>query len=448
MKKIGIYLLVLLTLVLSLSACSKDNTAAGENAASKMNSQDISSTSNSVSGAEDDTSATNHQTDAADANKKEENKEPVKITIWHDKEEAVASVLQAELDKLAPEIVVTLIKKEGLTDSLKLVGNDPKAAPDMYFFAHDKIGVYAEMGILAPITDFIPKETLKDYIDVTMSAATYKSEIYQLPIYYETLLFMYNKDLMSEAEVPATTEELYTYMKDNTDGERYGFVEQHSTPYYSVPWLHGFGAYIINDGGDIGLQAPEAIQALTYHKKFVELMPGESDYNTINILFFEGMANSIIGGPWLVPTIRTRGINLGFAPMPTVDETGLPLAPYSGTQGLHVLKVAAETKSEAIARILSQLTGTDIGIAMANASGCAPANSLCYEDESVKQDEMVMMMRSTAENAIPMPNIPEMDVMWSVTGNMLTAINMGGGEPSKEAAAATKEAKELISAMQ
>ncbi len=68
----------------------------------------------------------------------------VTITIWHDKEDEVAQALQAELDTLAPDIVVKLEKKDGLTDSLKMVGNDPKSAPDMYFFAHDKIGVYAE----------------------------------------------------------------------------------------------------------------------------------------------------------------------------------------------------------------------------------------------------------------------------------------------------------------
>jgi arabinogalactan oligomer/maltooligosaccharide transport system substrate-binding protein len=448
MKKIGVCLLLVMTMFL-LTGCNGDTRKSGDNAAVNNN-QDNNSTDNAAVEPATESPSADGQEQAAsdDENKQEVNSDPVQITIWHDKEDTVAAVLQAELDKLAPEIVVTLVKKEGLTDALKLVGNDPNAAPDMYFFAHDKIGVYAEMGILAPITDFIPEETFKDYIDVTVSAATYKGEIYQLPIYYETLLFMYNKDLMSEADVPATTEELYSYMKEHTDGERYGFVEQHSTPYYSVPWLHGFGAYIINEAGEIGLQTPEAIQALTYHKKFVDLMPGESDYNTINILFFEGKADSIIGGPWLVPSIRTRGINLGFAPMPTVDDTGLPLSPYSGTQGLHVLKVAAETKAAAITKVLNQLTGTGIGIAMANASGCAPANSLCYEDDSVKQDEMVMMMKATAENAVPMPNIPEMDVMWTVTGNMLTAINMSGGDPTEEAKRAAEEAKDLISAMQ
>ena len=141
---------------------------------------------------------------------------PVTITIWHDKEDEVAAALQAELDQLAPDIVVNLERKDGLTDSLKMVGNDPNAAPDMYFFAHDKIGVYAEMGILAPITDFIDEETLNQYLPMTIEAATYKGEVYQLPLYFETLLFMYNRLYMSDDEVPQTTEELYSYMQETS----------------------------------------------------------------------------------------------------------------------------------------------------------------------------------------------------------------------------------------
>ena len=85
---------------------------------------------------------------------------PVTITVWHDKEDAVIAVLAEAVKALEPDIHVTFEKKTGLTESLKLVGNDPGAAPDMYFFAHDKIGVYAEMGVLAPITDLLGKNAL------------------------------------------------------------------------------------------------------------------------------------------------------------------------------------------------------------------------------------------------------------------------------------------------
>ncbi|MFR3289850.1 MAG: hypothetical protein ACLTSG_06005 [Lachnospiraceae bacterium] len=68
------------------------------------------------------------------------------------------------------------------------------------------------------------------------------------------------------------------------------------------------------------------------------LMPGETEYSTVNTLFLEGKADATIGGPWMVPSAREAEIDLGIAPMPTVDETGLALAPYSGVQGVQVLK--------------------------------------------------------------------------------------------------------------
>lgn len=372
---------------------------------------------------------------------------PVTITIWHDKEEEVAAVLQAQLDQLAPEIAVKLEKKDGLTEALKMVGNDPKAAPDMYFFAHDKLGVYAEMGILAPITDFVEPAALEGYLPMTVEAATYQGQVYQLPLYFETLLYMYNRRYMSDAEVPQTTEQLYRYMQQTTKGGHYGFVEQHSTAYYSAGWLHAFGGYIINGEGQPGLACAETIRALTYHKKFVEFMPTEGEYATVNTLFREGKAHSTIAGPWLVPAARESGIDLGLAPMPVVDETGRAISPYSGVQGIHVLRVAAERKHDAIAKVLGQLMDGEVGIAVALASGCAPARQSCYDDARIQNDDMVMAMYETAQNAVPMPNLPEMDVMWTVTEGLLVEINMSGKDAAQSAREAQDKALELIAAM-
>lgn len=282
------------------------------------------------------------------------------------------------------------------------------------------------MGILSPVTDFIPMEELEPYMDMTIKAATYQDMVYQLPVYYETLLFMYNKRYMKEEEVPQTTEELYSYMEENTKGGHYGFVEQHSTAYYSAGWIHGFGGYIMNDQGEPGLDLPQTQEALEYHKKFVELMPGESEYATVNTLFSEGKAHATIAGPWLVPAVRQTGMDLGIAPMPVVDETGMPIAPYSGVQGIQVLKIAGENKKGAVELVLRKLMDPQLQVDLAKASGCAPASEACYEMEEILSDDVVMAMKQTAENAVPMPNRPEMDVMWTVAGNLLADINMSG----------------------
>ena len=380
----------------------------------------------------------NTQMDAAEANK---------LVIWHDKEEAVIATLEEYLKTTLPDIEIVFEKKASLTDSLKLNGNDPSAAPDMFIFAHDKVGVFAEMQILAPMETLLDEGVLENYLPMTISAATYKDNLYQLPLYFETLLFMYNRRYMQDEEVPNTTSELLAYMEKNTGRGRYGFVEQHSTAYYSAAWIHGFGGTIIDDAGVPFPDAQAVKDALSYHLKFVALMPGETEYNTVNTLFLEGKADATIGGPWMVPSARNAEIDLGIAAMPIVDETGNALAPYSGVQGIHVLRYAAENKTEVVKRVLMALTDPTIGIDLALASGCAPANKLCYDDERVVKDEMVQAMKTTAEIAVPMPNIPEMDVMWTVVGNLLTDVNLSGKDVNESFDAALSKADELINAM-
>ena len=96
------------------------------------------------------------------------------LTIWHDKEDAVIAALEQALKQAVPELEIVFEKKTSLTDSLKLVGNDSSAAPDLFIFAHDKIGVFAEMGILAPIQPFLEDGALDQFLPMTIQAASYK----------------------------------------------------------------------------------------------------------------------------------------------------------------------------------------------------------------------------------------------------------------------------------
>ena len=369
------------------------------------------------------------------------------IVIWHDKEDAVIEVLDKHLKEEVPDIEVVFEKKTGLTESLKLVGNDPSSAPDMYLFAHDKLGVYAEMGILSPITDFISRDELSDYIPLTLSSSEYKGELYQLPIYFETLLFVYNKKYMGEEEVPKTTEELYSYMEAKTKYGHYGFVEQHSTPYYAAGWIHAFGSDYISQEGVPLFDTEEMKSALEYHKKFVSLMPGETEYATVNTLFLEGMAHTSIVGPWFVPSIKEKGIDVGFAPMPIVDITGERIAPYCGVQGVHVIKVKGEEKKDELTRVLRALMSPEIGVDLALGTGAAPSRLSSYENQDVKNNELVMLMRQTAESTVAMPNVPELDPVFVVAGNLLTDINMSGMDIDLALEKAQKKALELIGNM-
>ena len=57
-------------------------------------------------------------------------------------------------------------------------------------------------------------------------------------------------------------------------------------------------------------------------------------------------------------------------------------------------------------------------------------------------------MYDTAQDAVPMPNVPEMDVMWTVTENLLVDVNMSGKDVRSSAQAAQQQAESLIKQMQ
>jgi maltose-binding protein MalE len=377
--------------------------------------------------------------------------EPVELKIWHDADEATMAVIAQRVNDTlkADGIIVTFEKKSGLTDQLKLYGTDAANGPDMFFYAQDSVGIFAEMGILAPITDIISEEDMADLLPMTLEAGTYKEVKYQLPVYFETLLFLYNKDLW-KGEVPSTTDELYNYMLANTDtaAGTYAVINQHSTAYNVAPFINGFGGYIINSDAEPGLNLQATKDAIAYNQKFAKLQ-ADGDYNTVTTLFNDKKAAAIIGGPWLISGIKEAGINLGFKSLADFKlPNGNGLAPYSGVQGFEVMKYAAESKKEAIAKVLQVLAGAEVGIDLAKQSNCAPANAKAYDDADVSANEMIMAMKATAETAQPMPNIPQLSVMWAPTESLLAAVNKSGEDIDASADKYQQDALTAISDMQ
>ncbi|MEG0864996.1 MAG: extracellular solute-binding protein [Clostridia bacterium] len=377
--------------------------------------------------------------------------EDVEIRIWHDCDAGIISAMETRLNETLAGSGVKAVfeKKPGVSDQLKLYGNDAVNGPDLYLFAHDSIGMYATMGITAPITTVLDKAALADLLPMTVQACTYQGEVYALPVYFETLLMMVNQALW-EGAVPNTTEELYDYMAAHTDVEAgtYALVNQHSGAYNVSPFIYGFGACILDQDAKPCLNTDAMKEAVAYNQKFAAL-EADGDYNTVTTLFNEGKAAAIIGGPWLVSGIKAAGIDLKVKPLSEIKlPNGNGLAPFSGVQGIGLLKHAAQDKKDAVAKVLTALLDPQLGIDLAVNASCAPANTLSYNDERVQANEMIVAIRDTAATAQPMPNVPQMNVMWGPTEGMLAAVNKNGAEVDAAAEAAQAQALQAVADMQ
>lgn len=396
---------------------------------------------------------------AAAAEPTEEKNEPaeqpaadaVEIVAWHDNDEAMMNALADVVNEKLKDKNITLRfeKKSDVSGQIRLYGTDAANGPDMYLFAHDSLGGFAEMGILEPVENLITADQESDLLPMTIEAASYKGQQYLMPVYYETLLFMYNKDLW-EGEVPSTTEELYEYMVAHTDENAgtYALVNQHSNSYNVAPFINGFGGYIIDKDGNPGLNAQGTVEAIRYNQKFAELQ-ADGDYNTVTALFNEGKAAAIIGGPWLISGIQEAGINLGIKSLCDFElPNGGVMTPYSGVQCLGVLKYAAENKGEALSLVLQALAEPEVGVTLAKGFNCAPANGKAYENAEVASNEMILAMETSALKAVPMSNIPEMSVMWGPAESLLAAVNKSGEDVEAAAEKYQEEALQAISDMQ
>ena len=250
--------------------------------------------------------------------------------------------------------------------------------------------------------------------------------------------------------MPSTTDEMYKYMETHTDVDKgiYAVVNQHTNAYNVSPFINGFGGYVINEDAKPGFTDLNTIKAVEYNKKF-GVLQADGDYNTVTTLFNEKKAAAIIGGPWLTSGIEEAGINYGVASLSDIKlPNGKGMAPFSGVQGVGVLKVALEKKKDAIAKVLTAMSTPEVGIALANKAGCAPANSKAYDNADVKANEMITAIQRTASTAQPMPNIPEMSVMWGPAESFLVAVNKNGEDITKAAEQAQKAAEQAITDMQ
>lgn len=78
---------------------------------------------------------------ADSTDKKDTGTEKSEISIWHDGDEGIMDVLEEQVNSTlaSDNISVKFEKKSGLTDQIKLYGNDEESGPDLYMYAHDSL---------------------------------------------------------------------------------------------------------------------------------------------------------------------------------------------------------------------------------------------------------------------------------------------------------------------
>lgn len=184
--------------------------------------------------------------------------------------------------------------------------------------AGDQIGTAVTEGLVAPIEFDESMQSI--YSEAAMNSQIIDGTVYGLPKAVETIVLYYNKDLISEEEVPTTLDEWYDYSQEVTVGDNYGLLALFDQIYYANSVRSGYGGYIFGDAdgsydvSDLGLNNDGTIEGIESIKRFYDdgLFPqgiiGEQGINALDSLFVEGKAAAVISGPWNQEPYASAGV--------------------------------------------------------------------------------------------------------------------------------------------
>jgi arabinogalactan oligomer / maltooligosaccharide transport system substrate-binding protein len=369
------------------------------------------------------------------------------LVVWHAYRAAEKAAFEKVLDNFAKSPAAKGFKVSGLAIPYDAYADKISAAvprgkgPDVFIYAQDRLGGWIEAGKTVESIDFfVDKATRDRLLPGMIDAMTYKGSVWGLPINYKMPTLIYNKDLVKAP--PKTTAEMIQMAKGLTNAQsgRYGLAYWYTNFYFHSALMNAYGGAVFDKSGKLTLNSPATVaslnQMMTWYKKD-GVMPTEPSEALIASMFNEGKAAMVINGPWFVGDIDKK-INVGFAPLPVVDATKKPLRPWMTIEGAYI--AASSANKEVAYELVKYLTSEEAGLVLATEGRQLHTNKAIYANPKVSGDPVLKAFREQLDNAEPMPNRPEMTMVWSPATTAMNKIVKGNATPE----AALKEAAGTI----
>jgi len=343
--------------------------------------------------------------------------DPTKIVIWHayrgEEKDAIEAVA-ANFNKEHADIQVSLLAVpfDALADKVSAAVPRDKG-PDLFIYAQDRLGGWIVAGIAEPIEYYLTEDVEGRFVGGSLDAFTYKGSIYGLPLSTKCVTLIYNKALVTDP--PKTTEELISLAQSLTDPakKQYGLVYEIQNYYYHSIWMQGFGARVFDEEGNPTLNMPEAVAALQYaidlQQKY-KIVPEEVSNVLVTTLFNEGKAAMTINGPWFRGEIDPK-IKYGVALLPVISEKGTPATPFLTVEGI-IMSTRSKNK-EAAFKVMDYFTNNATSLVFATKGKMISASKSVYLDKAILADPIILGFRAQVKQSLPMPNAPEMTMVWS-----------------------------------
>ncbi len=377
------------------------------------------------------------------------------LRIWHQKTGAERDFFNeriADYNAAHPDLNVEALYRE--TEELRrlfVVGSVGGQGPDLIFGPADNVGVLALTETIKPLDEVLPDSILARFTDE--GVVRWQDEPWLLADQIGNhLVLVHNKALLPEP--PATMDEYVEMLQASTvdeDGDgrpdTYGLTWNYREPFFFIPFLTGFGGWVMDEDGNPTLDNEATVQAIRFVldlRDRYRVIPGESDYEVSETLFKEGRAASIINGPWAWAGYGESGVDYGIAPLPRVTETGQWSAPMIAAKGYSVNANVPDDKLPIVRDLLLYLTGTEVQRAMAEELATIPTLRTVRDSDAVANNPELQASLAAAEKGRAMPIAPQMRQVWDGMRGPYQLVMNGAVTPEEGARLMQENVEKLI----
>ncbi len=298
--------------------------------------------------------------------------------------------------------------------------------PDLYVYAHDRIGEWIAGGLLHAVT---PHRALHDDIDpLAWRGFASRGRLWGYPYAIEAVNLVYNKALV--AQPPTSFDELVALDDRLARQGRHAILWDYTNAYFSWPLLAAGGGYAFRQGPDgrydpqdTGANHPGAVVGAEWLARLVRegRMPAGSGYPEMEAALAQGRVAMMINGPWSWVNLQRAGIDYGVAPLPMV--AGRRAVPFVGIKG--VLVNRATRQREVAVEFVEHHMLAPAGLRAIDAAEPigAPASRRFYAQRA--QDPRIAAIMASARDGVPTPSIAEMGRFWAAMKSALTTLTEG-----------------------
>jgi maltose-binding protein MalE len=326
--------------------------------------------------------------------------------------------------------------------------------PDLIHGASDNVGPLADLELIHPLETLFEKDYLNSFLLEPFPANTiYKEHIYQIADRIGNhLCLVYNKDLIDKP--PATMNELITMGQsltadDDGDGrtDRYALAWNYTEPFFAVPFIGGYGGWIVDDANNptLNTEATKKAAGLIYDLvNKHHIIPKECDYEIANALFKDKLSAMIINGPWSWGTYLANNMNIGIARIPKIDETGLWPTPVVSPMGYSININITGDRLETVTKLVTYLTSIEVQLHFSKMTGSIPSRTVAYNDPVLKENELLDQAIDQMMVGKLMPVVTKMRWIWDAMRPGYQGIFTGQVTPEQAAVEMQQRAERLI----